>query len=157
MAYLPAIGITPDSTCAAGALSTCGRMIRRRSKCASKEMISGSPRCQSSGLTRRSISHGSAEVWRRTSDWSRPKTSSRCSRRGRGQKCNTGDRQIRCATSSSMGRWDDHVEPGGSTGTLSWRDHDGLRFSSSGAHGCRKLCWTAAATFSRTPQWRRLR
>jgi len=55
MAYLPAIGITPDSTCAAGALSTCGRMIHRRSKCASKEMVSGSPRCQCSWLTRRSI------------------------------------------------------------------------------------------------------
>ena len=62
MAYLPAIGITPDSTCAAGALSTSGRMIHRCSKCASKEVISGSPRCQSSGLMRCSILHGCVGV-----------------------------------------------------------------------------------------------
>src|ERR1700736_6542948 len=76
---------------------------------------------------------------------------------GGGEKCNTGDREVRCATSSSVGRWDDHVEPGGSTGSLPWRDHAGLRFGCSGAHGCSKLCRTADATLSRTPQWRRLR
>ena len=65
--------------------------------------------------------------------------------------------QIRCATSSSVERWDDHVEPGSSTGSLPWRDHAGLRFGCSGAHRSQKLCWTADATLSRTPQWSRLR
>ena len=54
------------------------------------------------------------------------------------------------------GDGNDHVEPSGSAAALPERDHAGLRFCRSGAHGFKELCWTADATLSGTSQWRRL-
>ena len=90
MAYLPAIGITPDSTCVAVALSTCGRMIHRFSKCSSKEMISGSSRSQSSVLMRCSILHVRVGAWRRTPTAPGQKHRRVARGGGGGEKCNTG-------------------------------------------------------------------
>jgi hypothetical protein len=65
-------------------------MIHRISMCASKEKISGFPRCRCSEPMRCSIMHVRVGVWRRTSDWFRPKALSRCSLRERGPKVSYG-------------------------------------------------------------------